>query len=850
MKRRFTSWLTLLLLILGTSLNTLAQSVTSYTFNKVTAIGSVVTSADNLTDNGLYLLKNRGRNKYISVRLGSYGLSTESAVSVNDEISGRAVFKLHITTATDGSKTYSFESASCSGYYIPAVTNGGSGGNDLLLEQTTTPATYTIQTTDADGNALTANNFILKSTSKNGYFDCEDTRFCGWQGKGNNSNYQFIPVTVDENTPLTFRSVSWTTTDGTNTIASLSGTGWKKDGTSIYNNPVHSFYYTWTQPDGDANIIGADHTTFNYSIVLNESQRPFKPDTYYNFKTRAASETNKFITASGTAVTAYTEFTETGITTWPTFVGSLWKFVEVNVFGGLKIYNVGTGKYLNMSGNQKNATVDANGVTLYMKEPYASAPAGAQFRLTDEAGTTYVGNHAGWDQTLKLNTSIGFWTGSGCPSDPGSQFTIKEINANEDLLNIGKAALSKMLNNPVVASDNYLTAGTDAEAIAKAKQSLEAITDNTVDKMNDIYEQVFRRGYPDYNAYYRLYSCTQQGTSNYLYASTASVSVSTEGVVTNDDTNYPRIATRIYDGNQPSALWKFADAGNGKVYILNANTSTPLGQLQNATQSQLTILTKQAYDDGYAGKYEIRIPLAASSNTQFNLIESSHYLNSHGGQGSTALGCWDADGATGTSNQWKIERVTTLPLTISTAGYASATYPFAVQLPEGSSVKAYYAAAADNNELTLREFPNGIIPANQGAIFALDGGGTETLTIITDATNEQTTIDNKFSGATAERKGFESESTYVLGVDDDQTVKFLKNGMQLIPANKAYLLSSQITNSGSALHFVFNNPTTGINSTKTTLPSHHVYYDLHGRVVAFPTHGIFVKDNGEKVFIK
>ena len=142
------------------------------------------------------------------------------------------------------------------------------------------------------------------------------------------------------------------------------------------------------------------------------------------------------------------------------------------------------------------------------------------------------------------------------------------------------------LNNPVVASDNYLTAGTNAEVIAQAKQSLEAITDNSVDKMYDIYDQVFRRGYPDYNAYYRLYSCTQQGNSNYLYASTASISVSTKGVVTNDDTNYPRIATRIYDGNQPSALWKFADAGNGKVYILNANTGTQLGQLQITAISQ------------------------------------------------------------------------------------------------------------------------------------------------------------------------------------------------------------------------------------------------------------------------
>lgn len=100
---------------------------------------------------------------------------------------------------------------------------------------------------------------------------------------------------------------------------------------------------------------------------------------------------------------------------------------------------------INTIEHKNNATVDANGVTLYMKEPYTSAPAGAQFRLTNETGSTYVGNHTGWNETLKLNTSIGFWTGSDCPSDPGSQFTIKEVNANEDLHNIGKAVLNKSL---------------------------------------------------------------------------------------------------------------------------------------------------------------------------------------------------------------------------------------------------------------------------------------------------------------------------------------------------------------------------------------------------------------------
>ena len=72
-------------------------------------------------------------------------------------------------------------------------------------------------------------------------------------------------------------------------------------------------------------------------------------------------------------------------------------------------------------------------------------------------------------------------------------------------------------------------------------------------------------------------------------------------------------------------------------------------------------------------------------------------------------------------------------------------------------MKAYYATAAGDGELTLSEIEDGIIPAYTGAILA----------------------------ATAKRTGFADNANYMLGVDNDSEVKFLQATITTVPANKA-----------------------------------------------------------------
>ena len=75
-----------------------------------------------------------------------------------------------------------------------------------------------------------------------------------------------------------------------------------------------------------------------------------------------------------------------------------------------------------------------------------------------------------------------------------------------------------------------------------------------------------------------------------------------------------------------------------------------------------------------------------------------------------------------------------------------------------------------------------------------------------------------------------------------------------MPANKAYLLKNNIPASAQAammFSFNFGGNITGIDHAIATEDAeNNVFYDLNGNRVLYPTHGIYVKGNGKKVFIK
>lgn len=73
--------------------------------------------------------------------------------------------------------------------------------------------------------------------------------------------------------------------------------------------------------------------------------------------------------------------------------------------------------------------------------------------------------------------------------------------------------------------------------------------------------------------------------------------------------------------------------------------------------------------------------------------------------------------------------------------------------------------------------------------------------------------------------------------------------LRTIPANKAYYVNTQAT--GEALSLSFGGPAVGIDQIATPgAEKAQTYYDLQGRRVLYPSNGIYVTGDGQKVFIK
>lgn len=181
---------------------------------------------------------------------------------------------------------------------------------------------------------------------------------------------------------------------------------------------------------------------------------------------------------------------------------------------------------------------------------------------------------------------------------------------------------------------------------------------------------------------------------------------------------------------------------------------------------------------------------------------------------------------------WQLEEVTTLPVTISAAKYATLYAPVALTIPTG--VKAY-TAVDDENYLTLTAIEGNVIPANTGVILAGEAN-TYNFTVTTGGSVSSNALTGTVA-AIARPAG-----SYILATGGSG-VGFYADGANTIPGFKAYLPSG----SGSVKSFRFADAD-AIRNISSALNKSEVY-DLQGRRVAQPAHGLYIV-NGKKVVIK
>lgn len=210
--------------------------------------------------------------------------------------------------------------------------------------------------------------------------------------------------------------------------------------------------------------------------------------------------------------------------------------------------------------------------------------------------------------------------------------------------------------------------------------------------------------------------------------------------------------------------------------------------------------------------------------------------------------------ATNDGNLWLIKEITEIPVKVGAAKWSTLCLPMAVVVPEDATLKVFYATGVDTDgNLELEEVEAGTVVAKKQAMLIYSTSENESDTYnFAVSTEAGTTFDGSIlSGSTARRGNFNAtESEYYALANHEGVVGFYPSVSAKIAANKAYILNSALAEPTNALRLSFGS-TTGIdavegnvNTTKT------IYYDLNGRVVLYPTNGVYVTNTGKKVFIK
>ncbi len=361
-------------------------------------------------------------------------------------------------------------------------------------------------------------------------------------------------------------------------------------------------------------------------------------------------------------------------------------------------------------------------------------------------------------------------------------------------------------------------------------------------------------------------------------------SASTESVITPEAGKYYTIQCVRGTRNGVYLYENYGDTGSTQGYNavytgdLAANTLPYLWQFEQLTDEGKTdryyirpANSKNYLSNTFEAAYWLRI--IPGDNTETNVKRGEYYLNTSSNKVNVAYAvaitdkasnkntgenvisvrkedfhvvAWDG-GNDGSSNNFRIKAVTSIPVSISAAGYATLNLPMAVSIPTG--VKAYTGVKEDN-VLKLTEVTNNIIPAETPVVLEANEGKYNFDIAYDDATAKP---ENGLSGTLVPATIADNASAYVLG-NGSKGVAFYKitsTTDRTIGANKAYAGSINEAAGANVLVFSFNGTTTGINQAAAIgSKSSNIFYDLNGRRVLYPAHGIFVNGKGEKVFIK
>ena len=412
----------------------------------------------------------------------------------------------------------------------------------------------------------------------------------------------------------------------------------------------------------------------------------------------------------------------------------------------------------------------------------------------DAEGNVVEGNEAeryGWN---KRGTSgnygfIGYWKNSNTTAD--NTWTVLTV---EEAFPI-----------PEYTTDDRTLGLATYASVEKSLECLEYITTTNLKALkNAVYNDVVT---PNKGEYYRL---KNERSNKYMSGNANGISIATE-----------------------------VDAKAGIFYIDSDSTLLSYNSgkyLDTNERGYSAIGTKYAgiFENAYGGYI---------ANT---LTYKNHDVWTYGGADS-GTGADRIDRSTNVDNNgynWIFEAVTSLPVTITDAGYATFNAPVEVTIPEDANVKAH-TVTINGEWATLNEIEGKVIPANTPVI--LNGAaGTYNLDITT--TGAAAIEGNALSGTVAAE--YAGDEVYVLadGVNGVGLYKTATPASFVLKSHAAYLPATALTaEQQQSVGFRFDFNTTAIEEVETENGVEEIY-DLQGRRINEITQpGIYVVGGVKRV---
>lgn len=256
-----------------------------------------------------------------------------------------------------------------------------------------------------------------------------------------------------------------------------------------------------------------------------------------------------------------------------------------------------------------------------------------------------------------------------------------------------------------------------------------------------------------------------------------------------------------------------------------------------------TAITLEADNSGDKGSYKVvQVGTHFAFYDMVSNVSNRSYLHCNASAANT-LFTWDA-GDINSASRWYVIPATDVEIDMTAQGdkkYASAYLPFGVSNVAGATA---YTGALNAEKNAIDMTATTAVPANIGFVLV----GTEdkaTLTIGKADAIEGNALTGTNTGI-AFAEATPKANYLVFGVNNGTVGFYTPGNVPAIPANKAYINASAVSNGAISLNF--GNTVTGINAATINNGENNApIYDLSGRRVWAPVKGGLYIQNGKKL---